>query len=153
MVHENICESPKHGMADFLVYVRSLVEDIYRSQEVETNRIGLDIKVEDVFLDVDTATSCGLIINELVSNSIKHAFSGNRDGLIGINIHSDSNELTMIISDNGIGLSERIDFDNIDTLGLQLVKTLIGEIDAKIELKERNGTEFLIKFNHEIQKN
>ncbi len=59
----------------------------------------------------------------------------------------------MIISDNGIGLSERIDFDNIDTLGLQLVKTLIGEIDAKIELKERNGTEFLIKFNHEIQKN
>jgi two-component sensor histidine kinase len=92
------------------------------------------------------------LINELVSNSIKHAFSGNRDGLIGIEIHSDSNELTMIISDNGIGLSERIDFDNIDTLGLQLVKTLIGEIDAKIELKERNGTEFLIKFNHEIQK-
>lgn len=70
MVHENICESPEHGMVDFPVYVRSLVEDIYRSQEVETNRIGLDIKVEDVFLDVDTATSCGLIINELFQTAL-----------------------------------------------------------------------------------
>ena len=129
-------------------YVKSLVDDLYRSLGVDTNRISMNIQVENVFLDTDTATSCGLIINELVSNSIKHAFPTGREGKVMIEIFKEDNGVEMIIKDDGIGLSERVDFDKPDTLGLQLVKTLVAEINGKIELINDNGTNFMIKFNN-----
>ena len=115
---------------------------------VDTNRISMNVQVENVFLDIDTATSCGLIINELVSNSIKHAFPGGNEGTVRIEIFNGDNDVEMIIKDDGIGLSERVNFDKPDTLGLQLVKTLVAEINGKIELINDNGTNLMIKFNN-----
>ena len=145
LIHEKLLESPDHERINFSGYVKSLVDDLYRSHKVDPNRIARDIQAENVFLDIDTATLCGLIVNELISNSLKHAFPNARDGMVGIEMHQDDNCIEMFISDDGIGLSERVNFNEPDTLGLQLVKTLVSEINGKIELKNYKGTKFNIK--------
>jgi len=145
LIHEKLLESPDHERINFSGYVKSLVDDLYRSHKVDPNRITRDIQAENVFLDIDTATLCGLIVNELISNSLKHAFPNGRDGMVGIEMHQDDNCIEMFISDDGIGLSERVNFNEPDTLGLQLVKTLVSEINGKIELKNYKGTKFNIK--------
>jgi PAS domain S-box-containing protein len=146
LVHEKLYESQDLENINFSDYINSLVDDIYSSYGVDTNRIAKHIQVENIFLDIDTATSCGLIINELVSNSIKHAYPGGKEGMIKIDIQPDDNGIEMIITDDGIGLPKGVNFDNTDSLGLQLVKTLTAEIDGKIDLeKNYNGTKFKIK--------
>ncbi len=153
LIHEKLYESPDLENINFAEYVKSLVDDLCISHEVDTNRISADIHVKNVFLDIDTATSCGLIINELVSNSIKHAFPNDKQGIILIEIEKDDNGMEMIVSDNGIGLSERVNFDEADTLGLQLVKILVGESNGKIEFKDDNGTKYKINFKKDANLN
>lgn len=124
----------------------------------------MDLK-EDVFLNVDTAVPLGIVINELISNSLKYAFPGQKRGEIEIKLYkeeegesrSDKGEdkgckgkkLVLIVSDNGIGISESIDMENPDTLGLQLVNTLVDQLDGKLELKRDKGTVFIIRINIE----
>ena len=148
LIHEKLYESTDIERINLADYVKSLVDDLFKSLSVDTNRISMNVQVENVFLDIDTATSCGLIINELVSNSIKHAFPGGNEGTVRIEIFNGDNDVEMIIKDDGIGLSERVNFDKPDTLGLQLVKTLVAEINGKIELINDNGTNLMIKFNN-----
>jgi two-component sensor histidine kinase len=145
LVHEKLYESADMEKINFSDYVNSLVNDIYSSHGADPKRIRRNIKVQNISLDIDTATLCGLILNELVSNSIKHAFPDNNDGLIMIEINQD--DITeMIISDDGVGLPESVDFEKTDSFGLQLVKTLTAEINGKIALKKNhNGTKFQIK--------
>lgn len=147
LVHEKLYESPDLERVEFSSYVNALVEDIYRSQGVDSNRIVKEISVDDVLLDIDRATSCGLLINELVSNSIKHAFPDDKDGLIEIKITKKGEEVSMEISDDGVGFPDNFDLENVDTLGLQLVKTLVDEIEGKIQLKSNKGSEFILNFN------
>jgi two-component sensor histidine kinase len=111
------------------------------------NKINLKINVEGVFLNIDTAIPCSLIINELVSNSIKHAFPDGREGEIRIEMHSiDNSRFKLIISDSGIGFPEHLDFRNTQSLGLQLVMNLINQLDGNIELYRDGGTTFEITF-------
>jgi PAS domain S-box-containing protein len=146
MVHEKIYEYPDQGQINISQYLNSLVEEIFRHNSADHNRISIDIQVENVFLDVDKATACGLIINELVSNSIKHAFPKGRDGQIGIELKNKEEYIDMVVTDNGVGLPEIFDFNDIETLGLQIVKTLICEIEGKIDIEKDNGTRFRIQF-------
>jgi PAS domain S-box-containing protein len=147
LIHEKLFQSPDHERINFSGYIKSLVDDLYKSHRVNPNKISKNIQAENIFLDIDTATLCGLIINELISNSLKHAFPNGRDGMVGIEMHQDDNCIEMFISDDGIGLSERVNFNEPETLGLQLVKTLVNEINGKIELKNYKGTKFNIKLN------
>ena len=148
LIHEKLYESTDIERINLADYIKSLVDDLFKSLSVDTNRISMNVQVENVFLDIDTATSCGLIINELVSNSIKHAFPSSNEGTVRIEIFNGDNDVEMIIKDDGIGLSDRVNFDKPDTLGLQLVKTLVAEINGKIELINDNGTNLMIKFNN-----
>ena len=146
LVHEKLYESTDMENINFSDYVNSLVDDIYSSHGADPKRIRQNIKVQNISLDIDTATLCGLIINELVSNSIKHAFPDVNEGMIMIDIHQDDIGTEMIISDDGVGLPESVDFEKTDSFGLQLVKTLTAEINGKIALKKNhNGTKFQIK--------
>ncbi len=104
------------------------------------------IKVEDIYFDVDTATPLGLIINELVLNSIKHAFPAERGGEIFVSLRHENGGYTLIVRDNGIGFPEGLDFHNTKSLGMQLVNTLTEQINGKIEMDNKNGTEFRITF-------
>jgi two-component sensor histidine kinase len=104
-------------------------------------------------LDVDTASPCGLIVNELVSNSLKHAFVDNREGTICIRLSTnDAGILTLVVKDNGVGLPCHIDLQNVDSLGMKLVSALVNQLDGSIEVNRSFGTTFTITFAGEKHK-
>ncbi len=147
LVHEKLYQSQDLARIDFAEYVRSLASYLFRSYGVNTNVIRLKINVDDVFLGVDAAIPCGLIVNELVSNSLKHAFPGGRRGEIRIEFYSeDDGQYALMVSDDGVGFPEDLDFRDTGSLGLQLVHTLIEQVGGIIELDRSDGTKFKITF-------
>ena len=147
LIHEKLYQSKDLARIDFAEYIRDLVAHLFRSYGVDSEVIALKINVEDVILGIDTAIPCGLIINELVSNSLKHAFPAGKKGEICIDLRSDNNnKFTLTVSDNGIGFPRDLDFRKTETLGLQLVITLVEQLGGTIELYRNGGTEFKIKF-------
>jgi PAS domain S-box-containing protein len=145
LVHEMLYQSPDLARVDFAEYVRTLANYLFHSYGVNPNTVELKINVDDVFLGVDTAVPCGLIVNELASNCLKHAFPDGRPGEIRIELRSDCDgQFTLLVGDNGVGLPKDLDFRNTSSLGLQLVNTLVSQLDGTIELERRDGTEFKI---------
>lgn len=113
-----------------------------------SGKITLHVNADNVMLSVDSALPCGLIINELVTNSLKYAFPDGRDGEITIFLHrTEDDEIELVVSDNGIGIPDTIDFRKTESLGLRLV-TLLAEnqLGGRINLNTSRGTEFRIKF-------
>ena len=111
------------------------------------DRIKLNAKVTDVFLDINKAIPCGLIINELVSNSLKHAFPQDKKGNIRIQLNKGNNgNVRLVVSDDGIGFSENVDFQHPDSLGLQLVNDLVDQLGGTLELDASEGTSYQISF-------
>ncbi|MBM4241555.1 MAG: PAS domain S-box protein [Euryarchaeota archaeon] len=146
IVHELLYQTRSLAEIDLSRYVPSLVSYLFDSYNVDPQRIKLKMEMEDVLFNIDTAIPCGLIINELVSNSLKHAFPEGREGEITIKLHDTDGKYMLTISDNGVGFPEDIDFQKTDTLGLQLVNNLTSQIDGTIELDRSYGTEFKIIF-------
>ena len=146
MIHEMLYQSNDLASIEFLGYVQNLVRDLFYSYGVKSN-IKPVINIEHIILNIETAIPCGLIISELVSNSLKYAFPDNRTGEVFISIHSHGEEFELIIGDNGIGLPKNLDFKDIRiSLGLRLVNILVDQLDGSIELNRSRGTEFKIKF-------
>jgi len=111
-------------------------------------RIELILNIENVSLGIDHAIPCGLIINELITNCLKHAFPGDRNGEIKVSAHrDDENMIDLIFSDNGVGIPSNIDFRNTQSLGLHLVTILVqDQLNGKIDLDRIRGTEYKIIF-------
>ncbi len=152
IIHEKLYQSADFASINFEEYIQSLVS--YLLSYYSTTNIIVDINVEkDIVLNMDTAVPCGLIINELVTNSIKFAFPNERLGKIYIQLCYENESLTLIIGDNGVGLPEGMDFENSKKLGLQLVKTLTDQLEGKIQYNGLHGTEFKIQFKELIYKN
>ena len=105
------------------------------------------IEIDNVNLNIETAVPCGLIINELISNSLKYAFPSGRGGQIILSLKLLGKNYELIISDDGIGFPEDLDFKNTESLGLQLVNSLVGQINGEIELNRNQGTSFKIIFS------
>jgi PAS domain S-box-containing protein len=145
MIHDMLYQSVDLANIDFSNYIKNLVQDLFYSYGAKNN-IKPIIDAEEVFLNIETAIPCGLIINELVSNSLKYAFPDNKSGEVFISLHQHDKYLELIIADNGIGLSEDINFENIQTLGMQLVNMLINQLEGSMELKRDGGTTFHIRF-------
>ncbi len=147
LVHKKLYRSGDLARVDFAEYIRDLAMHLFRSYGVSSNVIKLKINVYDVSVGIDTAVPCGLILNELISNSLKHAFPNSREGEIHIELRSDSDdEVTLIVGDNGIGFPKDLDFRNTTSLGLQLVNTLTNQIEGTVELDRSGGTEVIIRF-------
>jgi len=145
LIHERLYQSKYLGEIDFAEYVRKLTVDLFHSYGVDSSAIQLVLNVSDILLDIDTAIPCGLIINELVSNSLKHAFPAGEKGEVCVDFSSDNdNNFKLVVSDNGVGLPEDLDFRNTESLGLQLVNALINQLDGAIELDKSGGTAFKI---------
>jgi len=109
--------------------------------------VRLNVEVDPVSLNIDTAIPCALIINELVSNSLKYAFPYGRPGEIRIRLTQASNdEFALTISDNGIGFPESVSFETTDSLGLQLVRSLAEQLNGTVRCRHDGGTEFNIRF-------
>ena len=144
MIHDLLYQSSDLAGIDFSNYVKNLVQDLFYSYGA--NNVKPVIDTEEVFLNIETAIPCGLIINELVSNSLKYAFLDNKSGEVFITLKLHDNDFELIIADNGIGLPENICFENIETLGLKLVNMLIEQLEGSIKLDRNGGTKFYIRF-------
>jgi two-component sensor histidine kinase/HAMP domain-containing protein len=147
LIHEKLYRSENLAQIDFADYVRELSTYLFRSQTAKVQDITLTVQPENIFLDIDRAVPCGLMLNELVSNALKHAFPNGRPGEIRIELSIDNHrQLTLKVIDNGIGFLAEWDYQNTKSLGLQLVNTLVDQLDGKIELDRDNGMEFTITF-------
>jgi two-component sensor histidine kinase len=112
-------------------------------------RIKLNVDVDDVMLDINTSIPLGLIVNELVTNSLKHAFPPGKSGEINIKFDTTDDKYQLLVKDNGIGFPKDIDYKNTETLGLRLVTSLTEQIDGEIEFSNSPGTSFKIIFTEE----
>jgi PAS domain S-box-containing protein len=168
LIHEELYEGKGTDTINFAVYLRKLTLDLFNSYLVETEKISLKLDLGQVHLGMDTAIPLGIIVNELVSNSLKHAFPSGREGEIRISLcrvedytskpdssgkdrscqNGNGFRYMLTVTDNGTGFPEEIDFRNPESLGLQLVNILVEQIDGCFELKRDKGTEFMIWFNN-----
>ncbi len=145
LIHDKLYRSADLAHIDFKKYLQSLVAgivDAYKRRDVVYS-----VDMESIPLDVNVGIPCGLIVNELVSNSLKYAFPDGKTGTIkvGINRKSESNHV-LFVADDGIGFPAEVDFRNTWSLGLQLVNTLAEQLHGKIELSREKGTRFSITF-------
>jgi PAS domain S-box-containing protein len=156
-IHEQLYQSSDFTNIEFGTYVENLINYLSYSYSIDPSYINFKLDIDDVSLDINTAIPCGLIINELVTNSLKYAFPANY-----CKSHNDTTNLNeiyvylrsykkdkfiLIISDNGVGLPEDINYKNNGTLGLLLVNSLVDQLDGTIELDRTNGTKFKLIFN------
>jgi two-component sensor histidine kinase/sensor domain CHASE-containing protein len=149
LIHEMLYQSENLSKIDFSEYIQPITTNLMRTYGVDPIRIKLNINVKDVFMDLDRAIPCGLIINELFSNVLKHAFPEGRQGEVLIDLFQESSqEFTLLIKDNGVGLPIGMDFKNTDSLGLQLVNALVDQLGGAIVFEGRVGTTFRITFHN-----
>jgi len=147
LIHEKLYQSKDFARIDFAYYIRSLAVHLFHSYRVNTNIVRLETDVRDVHLDINRAIPCGLIVNELVSNSLKHAFLGGREGEISIKFYSNKQgKITLVVSDNGVGFPEDIDFRSTESFGMQVVNDLVEQLGGTIELDRKGGTTFKVVF-------
>lgn len=146
LIHERLYQSTDLREIDFGEYIRSLSMDLYRTYVRNPELIKLNMDLDPVKVDINTAIPCGLIINELVTNAFKHAFLQNIKGNVNIKFYSEDKNLILDVSDDGVGFPKEIDFKTTDSLGLKLVNVLTSQIDGEIKMKVENGTDFEIIF-------
>ncbi|GAH50776.1 unnamed protein product, partial [marine sediment metagenome] len=146
LIHEELYQSTNLARVDFSRYVQGLVSQVFYLYDVSAADITIQADVEEVALDIDTAVWCGLIVNELVSNSLKHAFPEGRSGVVRVELRPEEDKYFLMVSDTGVGLPEDLDWQNTDTLGLYLVNTMVGGLSGEIELDCSEGTKFKITF-------
>jgi PAS domain S-box-containing protein len=146
LIHEKLYQSKDMSQIDFIGYVSELVSNLFSSYSLNSALITLHQEINNIMLDIDLAINLGVIINELVSNAFKHAFPVGRKGNLYISMKKDEQKYELIIEDDGIGFSSDIDFRKTESLGLQLIITLVDQIGGEISLISDNGTKFVIKF-------
>ena len=165
LIHEELYKGEGFETLDFSTYIRELVENLFQTYRLNSKNIHLYMDLEEnIFLDMDTAIPLGIIVNELVSNSLKHAFIGKGSGGMYITLRREKNgerinsieeskyegckstSFILKVSDDGIGISKSIDLENPNSLGIQLVTTLVDQLAGELELKSNNETEFTIRF-------
>lgn len=153
LINEKLYQSEDFAMIDFADYIRDMTDYLFDFYAVDSNLIALKMDIESIPLDIDVSIPCGLIINELVTNSLKHAFPTKRPaneaknkGEIWIKFHSYDNNTILTVADNGIGFPESFELGYAETSGLRLVNKLVKQLNGKIELNINEGTEFKIIF-------
>jgi len=149
LVHEQLYHSNEYAHIDLGTYIDQLATTLFNTYQIETERIQLCITAENVYIDLERAIPCGLLLNELITNSLKYAFPQNQKGHIRIELQPKEDWMTLLYFDDGIGLPANLDIDHIQSLGLQLVHLLaIHDLHGNLKLgnEQRKGTQFLIDF-------
>jgi len=149
LIHEKLYRSDNFKKINFGDYIRHLARDLFNSFLRYPERVELVMELEDLNLDINTAIPLGLILNELLTNSMKYAFPNGEYGTITIEFFKKAENYVMIVDDDGIGLPPDLDVQKTDTLGLQLVKNLIGQIEGDIMVHQEGGTQIVITFNED----
>ncbi len=164
LIHEELYGSKEVSTLNFATYLQKLTEELFRCYNVGASEVKMVLDIEkNIFFDMDTAVPLGMIVNELVSNSLKHAFPDEKTGEIKIKLSREINEKSedsgiedsneackstsyiLVVSDNGVGMPESINLEDSDTLGLQLVTILVDQLDGELDLDRNSSTKFTIK--------
>jgi two-component sensor histidine kinase len=147
LLHESLYQSQSLSQINFPEYIRQLAAHLFHSYGVAADRIHLRTDLDNLLLHLDAAMPCGLIINELVSNSLKYAFPDGRKGEIRIELREYADRTArLLVADNGVGLTADVDWVNTRSLGLRLVRTLAQQLNAKIEVNSSAGMEVRLAF-------
>jgi len=155
LIHERLYQSADLARIDFSHYIQNLATYLFQSYRIDPESVVLNTDVQDVSLDINKAIPCGLIINELVSNSLKYAFPQvkgtdnmkTKKGEIDIQLTADVGRVTLLVKDNGVGLPSDLDIETADSFGLQLVTTLVSQLNGRINIKRKPGATFKITFD------
>lgn len=151
-IHESLYQSKDLSHVNFTEYVRNLVNNLFRTYGINISGLKLEYDLDEVPLNIDTAIPCGLVINELISNALKYAFKERNEGSLLVVLKKlDDGKLKLVIADDGVGFPDDIDYRDTDSLGLQLVVTLVGQIKGEIDLDNTNGSRFTIIFEESKQ--
>jgi PAS domain S-box-containing protein len=148
LIHEKLYQTKDFANIDFHEYIKDLANSLFVSNAVNPDKIALNLEIKDISLGLDYAIPCGLIINELVLNSLKHAFPNEREGEIRIALlRTGEDEVELTVSDNGIGIPEKLDLETTESLGLSLVKILVEhQLGGKVKLDRTGKSTFSIRF-------
>lgn len=147
LIHEKLYQNENLSEISFDTYLRELTDVVVASLQTETMDISISINSDPVKLTIGQAIPCGLILNELITNAYKHAFKNQDKGNIQIDIINDEGNITLMVKDNGVGISEEISLENPDSLGVQLIRTLSIQLEGDAEFSHsETGTEFTLQF-------
>jgi PAS domain S-box-containing protein len=147
LVHEKLYRTENLSSIDFSGYIESLTTHLYNGYAIDSGRVSLSIDAGNVCLSIDQAIPCGLIISELVSNSLKYAFPGSAAGSISVSFREQGDGMvSLTVADSGVGLPVSVDFTASETLGLQLVRMLVKQLRGEIALDNSGGARFSIRF-------
>jgi len=144
LVHEKLYRSESLSRIDFADYTRYLATQLFSFYGTDTRRVQLDMSMGKIMVDINTAVPLGLLLNELISNALKHAFPDGREGTISISGGEEGDLITLVVRDNGIGIPEELDWKDTTSLGMRLVTSLIDQVDGTIALDRKSGTTFTV---------
>jgi len=147
LIHQTLYESKDFAKVDFRNFLDSLLPALVSSYSLDRDRVTLSVSAGEVSLPIDAAIPCGLIVNELISNALKHAFPGSGRGRIDVSLNDEPNgEIVLSVTDNGVGIPADLDLANATTLGLQLVSLLADQLAGKLTVNRSNPTSFRLQF-------
>jgi PAS domain S-box-containing protein len=147
LVHEKLYQSRDLSKIDFAGYIQSLAVHLLHVYLVNPAQVRMETDFEDVSLDINSAVPCGLILNELISNALKHAFSEGRTGVIKIGLRrGPGGAVELRVADDGVGFPKGLDFRKAESFGLQIVNLLVDQLEATIEIDRTKGTAFTVTF-------
>jgi two-component sensor histidine kinase len=147
-VHETLHGSEKLSEINLQSYLSKIITSIFQTYSTDSRKINLNSDIDNSPISLNQAYPLGLIINELMSNSLKYAFPKEREGEVSVSLKKVDKELELIVMDDGIGIPDKMDWKNSKSLGLKLVRTLVeNQLDGSIDMESNKGTKFTIKFN------
>ena len=146
MIHERLYQSENLEQVDFSTYLGSVTEQLFHSYNVNAHEVVLSVHIDSTQLRADQAIPCGLIVSELVSNALKHAFPGKDNGHITVSFKADGLFYRLIVADDGVGFSDHFELEKHQALGLQLVKALVQKLKGTLNVANRAGTTFEVTF-------
>ncbi|TVQ10513.1 MAG: PAS domain S-box protein [Balneolaceae bacterium] len=149
MIHEMLYQNETFASIDFGSYIKSLVETIDDFYNQEQSNVSIEIDSANIYLDINDAVPCGLILNELITNAYKHAFNGKKKGWIKVSFIRKGNEFVLTVKDNGKGLPHQLNLENANSLGMNLITGLTSQLKGTLDFKNGKGATFTLRFSRE----
>jgi two-component sensor histidine kinase len=147
IIHEQLYSSGDLAKIDFSQYIKDLTAQLFRTYSLQARNIELALDIEPVILEIDRAIPCGMIINELLTNCLKHGFTGRTQGVITVTLHpEEENTVRFTVSDDGVGIGPDVDIMNAPSLGMKLVRTLTDQLRGQVTVNRLKGTQFVVVF-------